>query len=108
MNAERGKLAGKILAFLCLTTSFLTADQFGDFTYTDDGTSISITDYPTTATGAVVIPETIAGKPVTAIGAHAFSSCASITDLMIPQTVISIGSYAFSYSAYALTFPKHS
>lgn len=107
MIAARGKLAGRILAFLCLTTPFLRADQFGDFTYTDDGTSITITDYPTTATGAVVIPETIAGKPVTAIGSYAFSGCASVTDLMIPQTVVSIGSSAFlsCRGLTALTLP---
>jgi hypothetical protein len=95
VNAKCGKLAGRILAILFLTAPFLAADQFGDFTYTDDGLSITITDYPTTATGAVVIPETIAGKPVTAIGSYAFSGCASVTDVMIPQTVDSIGSSAF-------------
>lgn len=34
----------------------LPADQFGNFTYTDNGTSIAITDYPTTEVGVVEIP----------------------------------------------------
>ncbi len=71
------------------------ADQFGDFTYTDTGTTITITDYPEAATGAVVIPATIAGKPVTAIGAGAFSSCGDITSVSIPPGVTSIGQEAF-------------
>jgi hypothetical protein len=93
--AERGKLAGRILAFLCLTTPFLRADQFGDFTYTDDGTSITITDYPTTASGAVVIPETIAGKPVTSIGDYAFYKCSGMTSVTIQSGVTRIGDWAF-------------
>jgi hypothetical protein len=95
VNANRGKLAGKILALLCLTTSFLAADQFGDFTYTDDGTSITITDYPTTATGAVVIPETIAGKPVVGIGDYAFYKCSGMTSVTIQSGVTHIGDWAF-------------
>lgn len=72
-----------------------SADQFGDFTYTDDGTSITITDYPEAATGAVVIPNTIAGKPVTAIGVLAFLNCGEITSVSIPASVNSIGDQAF-------------
>ena len=72
-----------------------SADQFGDFTYTDDGTSITITDYPESAIGAVVIPATIAGKPVTAIGVLAFLNCGEITSVSIPPSVASIGDQAF-------------
>ena len=72
-----------------------SADQFGDFTYTDIGTSITITDYPDAATGAVVIPNTIVGKPVTAIGALAFLNCGEITSVSIPASVNSIGDQAF-------------
>lgn len=72
-----------------------SADQSGDFTYTDDGTSITITDYPETATGPVVIPATILGKPVTAIGGLAFLNCGEITSVSIPPSVASIGDQAF-------------
>lgn len=71
------------------------ADQFENFTYLDTGTSITITDYPDTAVGAVVVPETIAGKPVTAIGTDAFSFCSGITQVTLPSGLTTIGSRAF-------------
>lgn len=71
------------------------AAQFGDFTYTDDGTSITITDYPTAATGPVEIPETIDGKPVTVIGFQAFRDCGGITSMTIPSHVTTIRQSAF-------------
>ena len=48
----------QVFAAWCCLVSSLSADQFGDFTYTDNGSSITITDYPTTAVGAVDIPAT--------------------------------------------------
>jgi hypothetical protein len=64
----------------------VSADQFGDFTYTDNGTTITIIGY-TGAGGAVDIPassviDTVI-SPVTIIGAAASSgltSLASVTD----------------------------
>ena len=81
-------------ALLCLTAT-LSADQFGDFTYSDRGSDIWITGYPTTAIGPVVIPSTIVGKPVTSIGSSAFRDCSSLTSVTIPTGVISIKAYAF-------------
>lgn len=78
------------------------ADQFGDFTYLDTGTSITITDYPDTAVGAVVVPETIAGKPVTVIGTDAFSFCSGITSVTLPSGLTTIASRAF-FNCTALT-----
>jgi hypothetical protein len=80
----------------------LTAEQFGDFTYADNGASITITDYQNTVASAVDIPATIAGKPVTGIGSQAFQDCASLTSVMIPASVTSIGSFAF-FSCGSLT-----
>ncbi len=83
------------LTIWCCMTGVASGQVFGNFTYTDDGTSITITDYPETATGVVVIPDTIAGKPVTAIGANAFQFCVGITSATIPASVTSIGVSAF-------------
>ena len=47
-------------------------------------------------TGEVDIPQTIAGKTVTAIGNYVFGGQAGITSVEIPTTVTSIGSFAFS------------
>ncbi|HCE45896.1 MAG TPA: hypothetical protein DET40_20315 [Lentisphaeria bacterium] len=69
--------------------------QFGDFTYTDSGTAITITDY-TGPGGAVDIPGTIDGKPVTSIGYCAFYQCTAMTSVTIPDSVTSIGRSAFS------------
>ena len=71
------------------------ADQFGNFTYLDNGTSITITDYPETFVGEVVVPETIAGKPVTEIGTDAFSFCSGITQVTLPSGLTTISSRAF-------------
>ena len=95
------RLAGKPhwlkpLAILCCLVNAAAADTFGLFTYTDNGTSITITDYPVTEVGAVEIPASIAGNPVTSIGNLAFNNCSKLTSITIPNTVASIGSSAFS------------
>ena len=43
----------------------------------------------------LVIPETIDGKKVAAIGDYAFRWCRSLTSITIPDSVTSIGDYAF-------------
>ena len=47
-------------------------------------------------TGAVTIPSSLGGKPVTSIGSCAFYICSGLTSVTIPNSVTSIGSKAFS------------
>ena len=56
---------------------------------------VTLLKCPTTKTGSVVIPTEVNGFPVTKINNDAFSGCASITQVSIPDTVIYIGANAF-------------
>ena len=47
-------------------------------------------------TGAVTIPSSLGGLPVTSIGARAFFGCSELTSVTIPSSVTSIGDRAFS------------
>ena len=61
-----------LLSFILLSNPIaVTAQQSGDFTYTDNNGAIAITGY-TGAGGAVTIPSTINDIPVTSIGTEAF------------------------------------
>jgi hypothetical protein len=74
----------------------ISAATFGKFTYTEIGTTIAITNYPDAEIGAVTIPSTSIGKPVTSIGSSAFKSCTGLISVTIPNGVRLIGSSAFS------------
>lgn len=103
-NADTMKTAAITLTsrWLLTTVTLLSltlsshADTFGLFTYVDQGASVKITDYPNDAVGVVVVPTTIAGKPVTVIGNSAFESCQSITGITLPVGLLSVEANAFS------------
>ena len=64
------------------------------FEYTEQNGEIIITKYTGFDT-KINIPKKINGKIVTAIGSCAFEDRRSLTNIIIPSTVITIGSYAF-------------
>ena len=56
-----------LAAFVCAVLPLHAAD-LSDLIYTTTDVNVTITDCKTTASGVLVIPDTIEGKPVTSIG----------------------------------------
>jgi hypothetical protein len=79
-----------------------------DLTYTVTGGEAQITGY-VGAGGAVVIPSTLGGYPVTSIGKNAFSAKSRITSFSLPDSLRSIGDEAFSICTgiTRITIPKN-
>jgi hypothetical protein len=67
----------------------------GEYTYTISDGTVTIVRY-NGAGGDVVIPGSIEGWPVVAIGRNAFAGCGSLTRAVVPETVTMIDSWAFS------------
>src|ERR1035438_7421287 len=88
--AVRTACASKLLPLLLLLT--LPAVVQAQFSYTVNNGTITITGGPG---GAVTIPSTINGLPVTSIGDDAFWFCYSLTSVAIGNSVTNIGDSAF-------------
>ncbi len=99
--AHRWRAGVSIFLMFGCSTVPLHAGQDGSFSYTENGGSIRLTDYPENAVGHVVIPVEIDGLPVTEIGAETFHACSLVTGVTIPSSVTAIGRSAFS-SCHAL------
>jgi len=60
----------------------------------DDGVVITgVVD--TSISGDIVIPDTLGGYPIVAIGDNALYGCSNITSITLPDSVTSIGAFAF-------------
>ncbi len=79
----------------------------GIYTYTVSDGEATITYCNTSASGAITIPSTLGGYPVTTIGDDAFYNCAGLTSVTIPDSVTTIGGYTFYYctSLTSITIP---
>ena len=96
----------KLLTSLFLViTAAVRADQYGDFTYSTDGTNVTITGY-TGSGGNVTIPASINDLPVTSIGVPGgpgvFEDNVTVTNVVISDGITDIEDYTF-YECLNLT-----
>ncbi len=84
------------------TTTTTTPDVMSRLTYEVQEDGVTITSFAWTNEPTVTIPDTIEGKPVTAIGKEAFLYCYADT-VELPDTVRTIGEKAFAGCAYLQT-----
>ena len=75
-------LAQTAVTLIANTVAAPITSQDGDYTYTVTNSQAQITGY-TGAGGAVTIPSTLGGAPVTSIGDYAFAYCTGLTSITV-------------------------
>ena len=75
---------------------YVVASKGLEFTLNYDGVSYSVTGIGTCTDTDLIIPSTYNSLPVTSIGDFALNGCASLTSIVIPDSVTSIGTWAFA------------
>ena len=73
-----------------------SAATWENLTYKVSNGEATITGCDNSISGDIVIPNTLGGYPVTSIGDYAFHG-SDLTSITIPDSVTSIGNYAFEY-----------
>ena len=97
-----------ILTLCCLLTVWgitplqVYAETEGIFTYTVSDGVATITLCDKSASGDIIIPDTLGGCPVTVIAARAFSGRSKITGIVFPDSVTTL-EYASFEKCSALT-----
>ena len=101
--AALGRQSWLLFGWLLLATPVAVQAQFN---YVGTDGMVTITGY-TGTNRVVVIPDTITGLPVTAIGGDAFNGNWRLTSVTIPNSVTSIGGGAFAGTGLInLTIPN--
>ncbi len=98
-----------LFTFFVVTPETVFADKDGDYFYIVSDGVATITGY-IGAGGAITIPSTLGGYPTVHIGNQAFNNDSGhlITSVIIPNSVTTIGNYAFAYctSLTSVTLPN--
>ena len=84
------------LLLLHAVSNLVQAEEFGISTYTVTPQNTVTITKASNPTGAIVLPSSINGMPVTAIGIGAFPGSFNLTNLTLPDSITSIGYVAFS------------
>ena len=90
------KASRNLIQSLLLGVAMLPALVQAQFVFVTNNGAITITGY-TGSGGAVVIPATTNGWPVTSIGDEAFYQCTNLNSVTIPGSVTNIGHGAFAF-----------
>ncbi|MBO4893852.1 MAG: leucine-rich repeat protein [Clostridia bacterium] len=83
------------LAVLCLFTTGAFALTENGYTYTVTDGKATVTGYDDTGVPSLTVPDTLGGYPVAAIGQEAFKGFGSLVKVTLPQSVETIGQWAF-------------
>ncbi len=79
----------------------------GLYNYTLDGDNATVSKYNGDA-NRITLPRAIDGHSVTGIGDYAFDGCEDLTDISLPESLVSIGCYAFRDTKIkSITIPKN-
>lgn len=97
MKIKNMILTAVCICFLCLfgSVQVYAAEYYGDFQYEENGESVSIYAY-NGSDKEVTIPAYINDKAVTEIKDYAFLLCNSVEKIIVPSTVTTIHTNAFS------------
>lgn len=109
LRHDRGHKITQILAVLLLVLSLPAATAqltHGDYHYTSDGSEITLTYYAGPG-GAISLPGSINGLPVTTLRGSFCSQNNTLTSVTIPDNVTQIGDSAFSQCSHlaSVSFP---
>ena len=94
---------------LMLTSAAMTEGHDGHYNYTVSNGEIRICSVAPNISGELVVPESIAGYPVTTIGTFAFNRLTNVTSIHLPSSLTTIENYAFMgcSSLESITIPDH-